>query len=52
MKSLALVIASAVLAACGTKPPLPPDCQGELVPINPQPTTVAPSVSNEVESSD
>lgn len=28
-----------VLTACATKPPLPPECEGPLTPINP-PATV------------
>lgn len=38
------IFASALLvlcfAGCGTRPPLPPECEGELVPIN---TPVTPA---------
>ena len=26
----------ALLSACGTRPPLPPECEGDLSPINAQ----------------
>ena len=28
-----------LIAACGTRPPLPPECQGPLTPINPASTS-------------
>ena len=36
MRYLIALSALAALAACGTKPPLPPDCEGALSPINAQ----------------
>lgn len=42
MKSLLAASVLALLAACGTRPPLPPECQGELTPINGTSTSGAP----------
>jgi hypothetical protein len=32
--SIALFLLSLLLGACGTRPPLPPECEGPLTPIN------------------
>ena len=34
MKLLLALSILTLLAACGTRPPLPPECEGELTPIN------------------
>ncbi len=34
MRPLLLAFVPVMLAACGTRPPKPPDCEGPLVPIN------------------
>lgn len=34
MKRLVLVLLATALAACAMTPPLPPECEGALVPIN------------------
>lgn len=34
MRYLVAVSAFAILTACGTRPPLPPECKGALSPIN------------------
>lgn len=42
MKPLSLAVALALLTAltaCAARPPAPPECEGELVPINAQTTT-------------
>lgn len=38
MKSIAIVTLCAGLIGCGTRPPLPPECEGALSPINSQQT--------------
>lgn len=32
--SIILSLLTLLLAACGTRPPAPPDCEGPLTPIN------------------
>lgn len=32
--STALSLLALLLAACGTRPPMPPECEGPLTPIN------------------
>lgn len=39
--STALSLLALLLAACGTRPPMPPECKGPLTPIN-----AAPSATN------
>lgn len=34
MHRLCLILAVAALAGCASSPPLPPECEGTLVPIN------------------
>jgi predicted small lipoprotein YifL len=34
MKRLSLLLLVAALVGCASKPPLPPECEGDLVPIN------------------
>ena len=34
MKLVVTLFALALISACGTRPPLPPECQGPLTPIN------------------
>lgn len=41
MKHLSALLALASLLGCGTRPPLPPECEGPLTPIN------APAASTE-----
>lgn len=36
MKFLCLLVACTSLAGCGTRPPLPPECEGPLTAINSQ----------------
>jgi hypothetical protein len=36
MKHFIALLASASLLGCGTRPPLPPECEGALSPINVQ----------------
>lgn len=31
---VALIMLAVLLAACGTRPPQPPECEGPLTPIN------------------
>jgi hypothetical protein len=38
------------LVACATKPPLPPECEGELVPINPVSSTATQGNSHAARS--
>lgn len=46
MKSLiALLLLALLLAACGIRPPRPPECEGQLTPIN-KPTTSVPFQSS------
>lgn len=47
MKRLVLVVLMTALAACATSPPLPPECDGALVPIN---GVVSASVGGEHEA--
>jgi predicted small lipoprotein YifL len=48
MKLLLALSFLAVLAACGTRPPLPPECEGELTPINT--SSSISGISNEARS--
>ncbi len=48
MKLLLAFSFLAVLAACGTRPPLPTECEGDLKPIN-APTSLS-GMSNEARS--
>lgn len=48
MKLLLALSFLAVLGACGTRPPLPPECDGELTRIN-TPTSLS-GMSNETRS--
>ena len=34
VERLCLLLLVAILAGCASKPPLPPECEGDLVPIN------------------
>jgi hypothetical protein len=34
MQRFAVLVAFAFLVGCGTRPPLPPECEGALRPIN------------------
>jgi hypothetical protein len=34
MKLMVALFAFALVSACGTRPPLPPECEGPLTPIN------------------
>lgn len=49
MKSLTALLLLALLAllltACGIRPPRPPECEGQLTPIN-KPTTSVPFQSS------
>ena len=36
MRVFSLIIAALLLAGCASTPPLPPECDGELTPINGQ----------------
>ncbi|MDM0058970.1 hypothetical protein [Variovorax fucosicus] len=36
MKHLLVIALAAALLGCGTRPPLPPECEGALSPINNQ----------------
>lgn len=46
MKSLtALLLLALLLTACGIRPPRPPECEGQLTPIN-KPTTSVPFQSS------
>jgi hypothetical protein len=44
MNRLPFLLASAILAGCATRPPTPPDCEGELVPINPHVALASPAL--------
>jgi hypothetical protein len=47
MKFLFILVACASLFGCGTRPPLPPECEGALTPINGQPSTATVGAINE-----
>ena len=36
MKRFVLLLMTALMSGCGTRPPLPPECEGALSPINAQ----------------
>lgn len=36
MKRITALLMTALLSGCGTRPPLPPECEGTLSPINAQ----------------
>jgi len=36
MKHLLVIALAATMIGCGTRPPLPPECEGALSPINNQ----------------
>jgi predicted small lipoprotein YifL len=44
---LAFVALCASLTGCGTRPPLPPECEGALTPINGQASAATAGASNE-----
>lgn len=46
MKLFSVFTWLAALAACGTLPSLPPDCEGPLTPINGTPSS-SPGANNE-----
>jgi hypothetical protein len=46
MKLLRLAALAFLIAGCATRPSPPPDCDGELVPINPVTSMSSPGVND------
>lgn len=44
--STALLVLALLLTACGTRPPLPPECKGSLTPINASAAAPSPGKRN------
>lgn len=42
MRLVVTLLASALISSCGTRPPLPPECEGSLTPINAAAGTTLP----------
>lgn len=47
MKLAVTLLVSALIASCGTRPPLPPECEGSLTPINAATSTTIPGANGE-----
>ncbi|MET3466211.1 hypothetical protein ABIC42_006981 [Variovorax sp. 1133] len=47
MRLVVTLLASALISSCGTRPPLPPECEGPLTPINAATGTTLPGAVNE-----
>lgn len=47
MKHIVALLVSASLLGCGTRPPLPPECEGTLSPINAQTSAATNGAAHE-----